>query len=203
MDEIAQMLRLGKCPLDRDFDRFLSDPSRLVSNQHWTPLVVALRVAGWLDELGVRTVVDIGSGAGKFCVATALASQCSFVGIEHRPHFVAAARDLAQRFDVADRVHFLQGTLGQCALPEADAYYLYNPFGENRFLPEQRLGDDVELSDERHRRDVAFVQSFLEKARVGTYVIGYNGFGGRMPTAYAQIRVDREMPHMLRLWMKS
>jgi predicted RNA methylase len=200
---IARALRVGRCPSDRAFDRFLPYHLRLASSQHWTPLVVALRVAGWLDDLAVKTVVDIGSGAGKFCVAAALASHCDFMGIEQRPRLVASARGLAQIFDVEDRVRFVQGTLGQCSLPEANAYYLYNPFGENLFGPDEHLGDDVELSDERYERDVARMETFLERARVGTYIIKYNGFGGRMPPAYDEVRVDREMPNVLRVWQKT
>jgi len=200
---VARALRVGRCPGDGAFDRFLPYHSRLASGQHWTPLVVALRVAGWLDGLAVKTVVDIGSGAGKFCVAAALASHCDFTGIEQRPRLVAAARGLARIFDVEDRVRFVQGTLGQCSLPEADAYYLYNPFGENLFGPVGHLGDDVELSDERYRRDVTRMETFLERARVGTYIVKYNGFGGRMPPTYDEIRVDREMPNVLRVWRKT
>lgn len=201
--QVAHALRVRMCPGDRAFDRFLPYDLRLASSEHWTPLEVALRVAGWLDGLAVRTVVDIGSGAGKLCVAAALASRCDFTGIEQRPRLVAAARDLAQVFDVEDRVRFVQGTLGQCSLPEADAYYLYNPFGENLFGQDGHLGHDVELSEERYERDVTFMEAFLERARVGTYIIKFNGFGGRMPPAYDPIRVDRAMPNVLRMWQKT
>ena len=200
---VAYSLRVGRCPGDRAFDRFLPHNLRLASGQHWTPLEVALRIAEWLDGLAVKTVVDIGSGAGKFCVAAALASHCDFTGIEQRPHLVAAARGLAQIFDVEDRVRFVHGALGQCQLPEADAYYLYNPFGENLFGPDEHLGDDVELSDERYARDVRFMETFFERARIGTYIIKYNGFGGRMPPGYDPIRVDRETPNVLRVWKKT
>jgi predicted RNA methylase len=200
---VGHALRTGMIVDDRAFDRFLPYHWRLASSQHWTPLVVVQRVAAWLDELGVETVVDIGSGAGKFCVAAALASHCEFTGIEQRARLVEAARDLAQRFGVEDRVRFVHGALGQCSLPEAEAYYLYNPFGENLFGSDGHLGDDVELSDERYERDVALMEAFLERARVGTYIIKYNGFGGHMPRAYEPIRLDREMPSVLRIWQKT
>ena len=200
---VARALRVGRCPSDRAFDRFLPYHLRLASSQHWTPLVVALRVAGWLDDLAVNTVVDIGSGVGKFCVAAALACHCDFTGLEQRPGLVAAARHLARRFGVDERVRFVHGALGQCPLPEADAYYLYNPFGENLFGSDEHLGEDVELSDERYERDVAFMEAFLERAMVGTYIIKYNGFGGHMPPTYEPIRLDREMPSVLRVWRKN
>jgi predicted RNA methylase len=201
-DAIAAALRSGRCLRDSVFDRFLPDDLQIVSHQHWTPLAVALRVAEWLDLAGVRHVVDLGSGAGKFCVAAALASQCSFIGIEQRPRLVEAARALARRFGVEDRVQFVEGTLDPDSIPSADAYYLYNPFGENLFGADDHLDDDVELNFERYERDVEVVQRFLEQAPRGTYVIKYNGFGGRMPPSYAQILIDRDMPNMLRMWRK-
>jgi hypothetical protein len=197
---VARALRAGRCPMDCAFDRFLPADLRRLSDEHWTPLVAALRAAQWLDEAGVRTVVDIGSGAGKFCVAAALAGHCRFKGLEHRRRLVRAARDLAQAFDVADRVEFLHSVFGKDQAPGADAYYLYNPFGENVFGSEPELGDDVEITRERHARDVAAVEQLLQAAPAGTYLLTYNGFGGRVPQSYERVRIDRELPNVLCLW---
>jgi predicted RNA methylase len=175
----------------------------MVSNQYWTPLVVAKRAAEWLDDLNVRTVVDIGSGAGKFCVAAALAGHCHYTGLEQRSQLVASARTLARLFEVDDRVSFVEGALGDIATPAADAYYLYNPFGEYLFGSKEHVNSDVERSDERYARDVAAVQELLQRARFGTCVLTYNGFGGRVPSSYQQIRLDNDMPNELRLWRKE
>ena len=77
---VAEALRTGICPADRAFDRFLPDDLRVVSAQCWTPLMVAKHAAQWLDDLNVQTVVDIGSGVGKFCVAAALVRNCTSPG---------------------------------------------------------------------------------------------------------------------------
>jgi SAM-dependent methyltransferase len=202
--ELAIALRTGRCPSDHAFDRFLpQELLRVVSGQYWTPLVVAARAAAWLDDVDVRTVVDIGSGAGKFCVAAALSGQCHFTGMEHRPRLVDASRMLCQVFGVEDRVHFIEGTLGETAVPPADAYYLYNPFGENLFGSIDHLDEDVELGEERYDRDIAAVEGLLHEARVGTCVLTYNGFGGQIPPTYREVRVDYELPSVLRLWRKT
>jgi predicted RNA methylase len=164
---------------------------------------VALRAAEWLDEHHVRTVVDIGSGAGKFCVAAALAGRCRFTGLEQRPRLVDAARALARLFEVDDRVAFLDGALGEIPVPDADAYYLYNPFGENLFGPQDHLDEDVELSFERYARDIATVRELLQRAPVGTYVVIYNGFGGQVPLGYQEVRTDHDLPNPLCLWRKT
>jgi predicted RNA methylase len=203
LQQVAKALRTGRCPADRAFDRFLPDEMRVMSGHYWTPLVVAKRVAEWLDDLNVRTVVDIGSGAGKFCIAAALAGHCHFTGLEQRARLVASARTLAHLFGVDDRVSFVEGAFGAIATPVADAYYLYNPFGEYRVVSQDHLDKDVELRDKRYARDVSAVEHLLQRARFGTCVLTYNGFGGQVPASYQQLRVDRAMPNELRLWRKE
>lgn len=200
---IAETLRSGAYPSDRLFDRFLPDEIRLVSSEYWTPLEVVARAARWFEELHISTVVDIGSGAGKFCVAAALAGHCDFVGVEHRPRLVATARALARLFEVDQRVHFIEGALGQARVPAAEAYYLFNPFEENLFALDDCLDTDVDLSAERHARDIGLVEQMLQRARTGTYLLTYNGFGGEIPASYREVRVDRELPNVLRMWRKA
>ncbi len=201
-EQIAKALREGIRPPDRAFDRLLPRELRDVSWQYWTPLRVAMRAAVWLDAMGVHTVVDIGSGPGKFCVAAALAGKAEYTGLEQRPRLISAARELAQRFAVEDRVRFVEGALGEVQLPAADAYYLYNPFGENLFGSSEHLDDEVELSHARFQRDVAAIDTLLRHAPVGTYLLTYNGFGGRMPASYREVLIDSELPNVLRLCRK-
>lgn len=199
---IASALRHGRRPSDRMFDRLFPKRVRRASARYWTPLVVAMRAAEWLRPLRVRSIVDIGSGAGKFCVATALMLPARFTGVEQRPQLVAAARALARTFEVEDRVAFIEGRFGDLPL-DADAYYLYNPFGENLFGPDGQLEEEVELSHERYVGDIARVERMLLDAAVGTYVLTYNGFGGTIPRSYQRVYVDRELPNVLSLWRKT
>ncbi|HEX7481258.1 MAG TPA: class I SAM-dependent methyltransferase [Polyangiales bacterium] len=201
-EQIAQALRDGQPPPDSSFDRLLPPSLRQVSRQHWTPLHIAVRAATWLDAVGVSSVVDIGAGPGKFCVAAALAGNFEITGLEQRPRLLAAARELARTFAVDDRVSFVQGALGEVATPLADAYYLYNPFGENLFGCRERVDEDVELGRERYDRDVATIELLLRHAPVGTYVLTYNGFGGKLPASYREVRSDSQLPNVLRLCRK-
>lgn len=202
-EQVSKALRGGRCPTDRAFDRFLPDELRLVSGQYWTPLVVAARAAEWFEELGVRTVVDIGSGTGKFCIAAALAGRCHFTGLEQRPRLVQVARSLAKLFGCDERVSFVEGAFSKISVFSVDAYYLYNPFGENLFGCEDHLDEEVELGADRYARDIKAVEEMLSDVRVGTCLLTYNGFGGRVPGSYQELRVDREMPSVLRIWRKT
>lgn len=200
---VSNALRDGRSPPDRMFDHYLPKPLRGLSDQHWTPLAAAARAAAWLEDFGISSVLDIGSGAGKFCVSAALASQARFTGIEQRPGLVVAARGLAETFGVADRVDFLCQTFERDTLPEAEAYYLYNPFGENLLSRPLHIDEDVELSASRHAAEVRAFQDMLWDLPEGTYVFTYNGFGGSLPDSYSELRSDHGLPSVLRLWRKG
>jgi SAM-dependent methyltransferase len=200
---IADSLRNGVCPPDRSFDLFLPENIARVSGDQWTPLEVALQAARWLEEMNVRSVVDIGSGPGKFCIAAALAGNCELVGVEQNARFVEVARSLAWLFGVQDRVRFVQGELHDAVVPQAEAYYLYNPFAQHLFVPSDDVSHGATPDYARYRRDVTTAQEILRRAPEGTIVITYNGFGGLMPATYEARRVDRELPCVLRLWQKS
>jgi predicted RNA methylase len=201
--KIAAELRAGHCPPDEVFDLFLPEDLRAVSDQYWTPIEVIARIVEWLNELNVKTVVDIGSGSGKFCVIAALLGSCQFTGLEQRRRLIKASRELAQTFDLTDRVTFIEGIFGEIEAPVADAYYLYNPFGENLFDPDDQLDEEVELSKNRYIRDTESVRRLLQRARVGTFILTYNGFGGQIPSNYHEVRVDRELRNVLRMWRKT
>ena len=122
-ERIAASIRMGTPVSDRLFDRFMAREARSASVHYWTSLAAAVRAGEWLDEVGAHTVLDIGSGAGKFCVAAALASKVRFVGIEHRARLVTAARELARQFEVEARVAFIHGALEAVARVEACLLY--------------------------------------------------------------------------------
>ncbi len=197
---------------DLEIDRYLPDAHRWVSRLFWTPLEVVERGVAWLDELSVGDVLDVGSGVGKWCVGAALVDDSSrrYFGLEHRADLVTIASGLAASFGVADRVTFHVGevinllhTPGPIAhLPAAPAFYFFNPFGENTAPDDEHLDAAVELSEERFHRDVAAAEDLLEVAPRGTWVLVYNGFGGRMPDAYEPVRTDYDGFHVLRLWRK-
>jgi predicted RNA methylase len=199
--DLKAVLAAGGSPIDAVFDRFLPLEVRSASRVHWTPTFVAAEAARWLDEAGARRVVDLGSGTGKFGVVAALAGRAEHIGIEQRPWLVAAARELARRFGVSDRVRFIHGLAPRDA-PVADAYYLFNPLGENILDPADRLDEAVELSDARYGREVCAIEDLFADARPGTMALVYNGFGGVIPHGYELLRRDLTLPNELALWRK-
>jgi predicted RNA methylase len=200
--ELAAGLRYGPCPSDHAFDQYFPEEIRVESSRFWTPVDVARDAARWIEGDGARTVVDIGAGAGKFALVAAMASALHIVGLEHRPRLVAVARRLAGTFSLGDRVSFLRTAFGATPAPRADAYYLFNPFGENLFDDTQHLDGSVELSVSRFRRDTAAVTRLLHESAIGTLLCTYNGFGGSVPQGFALKKIDVSYACPLRLWQK-
>jgi SAM-dependent methyltransferase len=198
-DRVADALQARRRIPDANFDRFLPPDLQAVSSRYWTPLRAVARATQWLTELGVKSVVDIGSGVGKFCIAGALGTHCTFTGIEHRPRLANVARSIAGLFNLEERVHFVTGVFGEAPLPAADCYYLFNPFGENLFEPEERLNEHAELSHARYLDDIGKVERLLGSVPFGTYLITYNGFGGTLPDDFEEVRIDVELPCVLRM----
>lgn len=202
--QIAARVLRGVEISDYAFDRHLDERLRGVSDRFWSPAPVVARAAQWLRERGCRNVIDVGSGPGKFCVLAALSSpELRFVGVEQREALVVAARSLAVRFEVEDRVTFTHGRFDAEAAREADALYLYNPFGENVYSRDERLDETVELSAQRRQDDLRITELALDRLRVGALLITYHGFGGDVPDSFELARQEPIETDVLRLWVKT
>ncbi|MCA9641813.1 MAG: methyltransferase [Polyangiaceae bacterium] len=201
--ELAARLSAGETPDDEAFDQLLPTLQRAHSRQYWTPVAVACRVAEWLVEQRCRRLLDIGSGAGKLCGIVALKTELSVVGLEHRADLIDCSRSLAESLGVAARATFIHAALGEVALPAVDAYFLYNPFGENLLGNDGQIDQSVDFSEARFRQDVRLVQGLLRRAPQGTCLITYNGFGGVIPPGYVDQRVERHGLNDLVLWRRD
>lgn len=206
--QIAQSIREGKALTDETFDALLTEGQRALSRQYWTPVSVACRVAEWLSEEGASSLLDIGSGVGKLCCIVSLRSErmtqaIGTIGLEQREDLASAARFLAATLGVDSRTRFIHAALGEVALPRVDAYYLFNPFGENLLGREGQIDQTLDFSEARFRQDVGLVQRLLRVADSGTCLVTYNGFGGVIPRGYVDRRVERHGLNDLVLWRKS
>jgi len=148
----GRALGRGQLVVDRVFDEIYPPDVRRASSIHWTPVDVAMRVTKLLAVEPSATILDVGSGVGKFCiVAAALVAGLRVRGVEHRAHFVDIAREAATKVGVD--VDFAHGTLDAQDPATVDGIYLFNPFGENLSAVDDRLDDTVELSEDRFWKD--------------------------------------------------
>ena len=198
IDPLPQELPLE----DRAFDQVYEERWQHRSSRYWSPVAVARRAASWFEERGGRRVLDVGSGAGKACIVGAMTTELEFVGIEQRAELVDVAQRAAKALGVDARASFIHGMIAGFDASTFDCMYLYNPFAENLYADETRIDDSVELSASRFLEDVHAVEGILSAAIVGTKVITYYGFGGRVPNSFAPIRTALMGDDSLRLWEK-
>jgi SAM-dependent methyltransferase len=149
-------------------------------------------------EPGAR-ILDIGAGAGKFCIVAAAVCDAKVTGIEHREHLVTIAKRAAAAFGVD--VSFEHGSFETCDPHRFDGFYLYNPFAENFAGPGERIDGSIELNARAFVRFSTLAEEFLERARVGARVVTYYGFGGTMPLPYQ--RVTHAYGGRVELWVKT
>ena len=197
---IGAMLRAKLEPTNNEFDELYPFPIRTISTTFWTPVDIALRAAKRLVNRSGCRVLDIGSGAGKFCNIGALATEGAFFGIEQREQLVECARDTASLLGSA--ATFTHGVFGNLNPLDYDAFYLFNPFGENTFSSMEQIDTTVELTRERFASDVRLAQEFLGAAKPGARVVTYNGMGGKLPHCYTLVQRE-DFGCGIDLWVKD
>jgi SAM-dependent methyltransferase len=198
--DVAAALRDGVCVDDRVFDDVFPLLVRARSSVYWTPVEVAIRTAKLLAWKPNATIVDVGSGIGKFCLIAAAVVEADVVGVEHRPHFVEIAEEAALKLGV--RATFKSGTVADLLPGTIDSFYFFNPFAENFCVGRDRLDATVELCEERFRKDLEATQAMLSAAPSGARVVTFCGLGGDLPDSYEVALRERCGGGPLELWIK-
>lgn len=203
-DEKLHPLRLalqrGDALSDREFDRLYPHHVRELSRAFWTPVRVAQRAAELLEVSKGRRALDVGAGVGKFCIVAAAATGAEVVGLEHREELVRIARATAER--VCAPARFVHGELATIDWAQFDAFYFYNPFFENVHR-DNHIDERVELSARRFEADLSAASDALTRARVGTRVVTYHGFGAPLPPTYRLVTNEAAGSDMLKLWVQT
>lgn len=148
-------------------------------------------------------VLDVGAGAGKFCITAALAvPSARFIGVEQRPHLVRFATRLAREWAVSN-VRFLHGDALELDWSNYDAFYFYNPFAEQLFEPGLELDRTIDFNPARFILSVMAVRKRLAGARIGTRVVTYHGYGAEPPSGYELASGRSVGSDRVELWIKT
>ncbi|MEI8257946.1 MAG: hypothetical protein WCJ30_19900, partial [Deltaproteobacteria bacterium] len=176
---VVNRVRRGIFVSEGVFDSLYPPGVVRLSRRHWTPIAVARRAVEMLVVDASTRVLDVGAGVGKLCLVGALTTGATFTGIEQRAPLVGLARAVAQRYGVT-RATYLHGVIGDVDWSQYDAFYFFNPFGENRLEPAEWIDAEVELGRSRYERDLGVALAALERARAGTRVVTYHGLGAEL-----------------------
>jgi SAM-dependent methyltransferase len=166
---------------DEKFDGIYPPEVRKLSSLFWTPVAVAAEAARLLVTAPATRVLDVGCGAGKFCLVAASLSDGRFTGIEQRAELIDAARQAAASLGVTD-VEFLHANVVDVSFAEYDAFYIFNPFEEN--LHGHKIDKAVPLSPKLFKRYTSYVSDQLGQQPLGTRVVTYMGYADDIPGCY-------------------
>lgn len=184
---------------DAELDQVFPDDLRERSQLHWTPVAVAIRAAELLAPTPDTRVLDVGAGVGKVCLVGALVSGATWWGIEHDPVQVAAANHAAWTLGLGGCTRFVVGDASQLGWDEFDALYFYNPFGSAMLAPHASPFVRYAVVQRTIRR----IEAQLACTRVGTRVVTYHGFGGRLPPGFARRAAEPAGGDTLELWVRE
>ena len=197
---LAAALRAGAPVTDAAFDALLPKRWRWIADTHWTPIEVCRAAAPLLAPGPDAIVLDVGSGVGKLCLAGALSTGASFVGVEQRPHLVKVASALGEELG-APSAKFVCADAFSLDWRDFTSLYFFNPFAEAIFPQALRIDATVKQTEEQHAALIDRLHGRLTDLRPGARVVVYCGLGCRVPDAFERQERQRLVNNNLELWV--
>ncbi len=195
---ILNRLQEGQIVSDEDFDALYSPVMKEISAFHFTPMAVALKAARFLAPAPGNKVLDIGSGAGKFCMIGAAVTEGHFTGVEQRLELHELAIDLAEKIH-CPRVEFRHGNIVETSFQQFDGIYYFNSFFEH-IVPDDAIDNKIDFSRTRHTTYVLYVKQQLALMPEGTRLVTYFSYANMIPWTYES--VGTEFDGKLIMWIK-
>lgn len=170
-----------------------------LAQKHWTPLKVAQKASNFLAAKPGAKILDIGSGAGKFCLSGAYYNPtASFYGIEQRKDLVFYATIAKEILDF-NNVTFIHGNLIELDFSQYDHFYFFNSFHEN--LPgTYKIDNKLTYSRFLYNSYNRYLCDQLRKMPPGTRLATYYCSEEEVPNGYHL--VGTEIDHLLNFWIK-
>lgn len=185
---------------DDEFNQLYTKDIQYLANRHWTPLNVAISASRFLAVEPNQKILDIGSGAGKFCLTGAYYyPNTFFYGIEQRKKLVETA-DAIKNLLPLKNVAFIHGNFTKLNLSRFDHFYFYNSFYEN-LDGTAKIDDSIAYSGELYNYYNAYLFKQLEGVRPGTRLATYHAIGIEIPSCFHIVGSDQD--NLLRFLIKE
>lgn len=198
MTMLFELLQSGEPVEDSRFDRVYSREIRKLAKEQFSPVEVCRAAAKWLAEDAGARVLDIGSGAGKFCTVGAVCTGGFFTGVEQQGSLHRAACDIQARFEL-NNVAFLHGNVLEVDMRQFSGFYFFNAFHEN-LIPTSSGTEDMQQKRTLYRQHTDYLRQQLSELPAGTRLATYYSFLQEVPDSYRLREVAFDA--YLRLWEK-
>jgi len=184
---------------DYEFDQLYPLYIRQLAKKHWTPIGVARSAVEFLAADNGVKILDIGSGAGKFCLSGAYYKpQSFFYGVEQRQSLVEQA-EAANFILELKNVSFINGNVTELDLKNYDHFYFYNAFYEN-LSGNDTIDQTVDYSGQLYNYYNRFVYRQLDKKPAGTRLATYHSMEHEVPRDFHV--VGSAEGNILKFWIK-
>ena len=148
---------------------------------------------------GVR-VLDIGSGAGKFCLGAAhYKPNALFYGVEQRKNLIEHA-EAAKNVLGLPNVTFIHGNFTKLDLKQYDHFYFFNSFYEN-LNGTPKIDYKVSFSEALYNYYDRFLFKQMEGMPTGTRIVTRCSWEDKIPPSYNVVTSDFDS--MLRFLIKK
>lgn len=182
-----------------DFNELYPPSIMALDKYHWTPVDIARKAAKWLACADGVKVLDIGSGAGKFCLAAASHTpNIHYYGVEQRKWLVDFAEIARKRLGL-NNVTFIHGNFTQLDLKEFDHFYFYNSFYEN-LTGMHKIDCQIEYSGELYNYYSRYLFSKLRQKPTGTRLCTLCSLEDEIPPDFHVAGTDKK--DLLKFWIK-
>jgi Methyltransferase domain len=184
---------------DCKFNELLLPDVRKFAARHWTPFEIIDLAVDFLAEKD-SSILDIGSGVGKFCLAGAYyAPHAFFYGVEQRHDLAEYAIKTQKRLKI-NNAFFIKGNFTQLNLREFDHFYFFNSFFEN-LEHGNAIDENIELSPALFDYYSHYLHTELQKLRKGTRIVTYHSILEEIPNSYELVESDKS--NDLNFWIKQ
>lgn len=179
---IFKFLRLNIDIKDSAFNALYPAHIKRLSASQWTPVAIAKMAADYLANKPNKRVLDIGSGAGKFCLIGAATTNGRFYGVEQRKPLVVLSKKIAAKHHI-ENVEFIHSNITQISFTEYDSFYFYNSFFEN-ISTLNPIDNSIPVAKSLYYLYSDYVKTQLEKVPLGTRLVTYYSLWDEIPESF-------------------
>jgi hypothetical protein len=193
-----EIARLRIDVTDDEFNAIYPTHVRDLSRKHWTPIAVAKTASQFLVVNSGAKVLDIGSGAGKFCLVGAAHTNGLFTGVEQRLELVTLTTNLATVYNLHN-VKCIHANIISVDFSQYDGFYFFNSFQENIDIHD-KIDGTVTLDAKLYDSYSIYTIEQLTRARIGIRLATYCTPLDIVPSCFHL--VDSLYAERLNLWEK-
>jgi cyclopropane fatty-acyl-phospholipid synthase-like methyltransferase len=165
------------------FANLFSTDVQAMNMEHFTPLEVAKKAAHFLATEKNQSILDVGSGSGKFCLTAAFHyPNCRFFGVEQRENLHLEAEKVKAQLLLLN-VEFINTNIDHIQFEQYDNFYFFNSFHEQL--------DDANKLDSNILHDVTLYHYYnryffkqLKQMKSGTKLACFFTLEEEIPDSY-------------------